>query len=233
MGEAAGVAVAELACVTDQGRGGKPARQGRKAKPARPKRCRHVCDGRGAVTMRGKNFSMPRAKNARGKVRGALPRTPARGTPPETPAPFPLRAMFQNGPRRPGCATENLFKSGKDFPPPRTPRAPWTAAGRSEEFPMTRERGQMQRQNVSVRRIFELPTKFHSHQEPQFDVGEPRQPAPHDHIPRWRIARTGEIATQSGNLDEIGGKRRLTTFGLFWKESIQQLSLYFGQRQQR
>ena len=28
---------------------------------------------------------MPRAKNARGKVRGALPRTPARGTPPETP----------------------------------------------------------------------------------------------------------------------------------------------------
>lgn len=133
--------------MTDQGRGGKPARQGRKAKPARPKRCRHVCDGRGAVTMRGKNFSMPRAKNARGKVRGALPRTPARGTPPETPAPFPLRAMFQNGPRRPGCATENLFKSGKDFPPPRTPRAPWTAAGRSEELPMRRERGQMQTQN--------------------------------------------------------------------------------------
>ena len=92
-------------------------------------------------------FLMPPAKNAGGKVRGALPRTPARGTPPETPAPFPLRAMFQNGPRRPGCATENLFKSGKDFPPPRTPRAPWTAAGRSEELPMRRERGQMQTQN--------------------------------------------------------------------------------------
>jgi hypothetical protein len=30
---------------------------------------------------------MPRAKSARGKVLGALPRTPARGTPPETPGP--------------------------------------------------------------------------------------------------------------------------------------------------
>jgi hypothetical protein len=30
---------------------------------------------------------MPRAKNARGEVRGALP---ARGTPPETPARFPF-----------------------------------------------------------------------------------------------------------------------------------------------
>jgi hypothetical protein len=28
---------------------------------------------------------MPRANHARGKERGALPRTPARGTPPETP----------------------------------------------------------------------------------------------------------------------------------------------------
>lgn len=33
---------------------------------------------------------MPRAENARGKVRGALPRTPARGTPPETPGPLSL-----------------------------------------------------------------------------------------------------------------------------------------------
>ena len=89
---------------------------------------------------------MPRAENARGKVRGALPRTPARGKPPETPAPFPFRSMFQNGPRRQGCAPENLFKPGKDFPPPRTNRAPLTAAGRSEDLPMRRERGQMQRQ---------------------------------------------------------------------------------------
>jgi len=33
---------------------------------------------------------MPPAENARGKVRGALPRTPARGTPPETPGPLSL-----------------------------------------------------------------------------------------------------------------------------------------------
>jgi len=62
-------------------------------------------------------------------------------------APFPFRMMFQNGPRRPGCAPENLFKTGKDFPAPRTNRAPWTAAGRSEDLPMRRERGQMQREN--------------------------------------------------------------------------------------
>ena len=42
---------------------------------------------------------MPRAENARGKVLGALPRIPARGMPPETPAPFPFTSMFQNGPR--------------------------------------------------------------------------------------------------------------------------------------
>ena len=92
---------------------------------------------------------MPRAERARGKVRGALPRSPARGTPPETPAPFPFRPMFQNGPRRQGCAPENLFKTGKDFPPPRPNRAPLTAAGRSEDLPMRRERGQMQRPNHS------------------------------------------------------------------------------------
>ena len=96
------------------------------------------------------DYLMPRAKTARGKVRGALPRTPARGTPPETPARFPFCPMFQNGPRRPGCAPENLFNTGKDFPPPRTNRAPWTAPGRSEDLTMRRESGQMQRQNPSL-----------------------------------------------------------------------------------
>ena len=76
---------------------------------------------------------MPRAENARGKVLGALPRIPARGTPPETPAAFPFRSMFQNGPRRQGCAPENLFKTRTDFPPPRRMRAPLTAPGRSED----------------------------------------------------------------------------------------------------
>jgi hypothetical protein len=77
------------------------------------------------------------AQKARGKVRGARPRIPARGMPPETPAAFPFRSMFQNGPRRQGCAS------------PRTPRAPLTAPGRSEDLPVTRERRQIQRQNLS------------------------------------------------------------------------------------
>ena len=80
---------------------------------------------------------MPRAENARGKVLGALPRIPARGTPPETPAAFPFRSMFQNGPRRQGFAS------------PRTNHAPLRAPGRSEDLPMTRERRQIQRQHLS------------------------------------------------------------------------------------
>lgn len=62
------------------------------------------------------------------------------------PAPFPFLTMFQNGPHGQGFAPENLFKPGKDFPPPRTNRAPVTATGRSEDLPMRRERGQLQRQ---------------------------------------------------------------------------------------
>lgn len=62
-------------------------------------------------------------------------------------APFPFAFMFQNGPRRPGFAPQNLFKPGKDSPPPRTNRAPLPAPGRSEDLPMRRERGQMQRPN--------------------------------------------------------------------------------------
>ena len=77
------------------------------------------------------------AQKTRGKVRGALPRTPARGTPPETPAAFPFRSMFQNGPRRQGFAS------------PRTNRAPLTTPGRSEDLPVTRERRPIQRQNLS------------------------------------------------------------------------------------
>ena len=66
-------------------------------------------------------------------------------------APFPFTSMFQNGPRRQGCSPENLFKPGKDSPPPRTNRAPLPAAGRSEDFPMRRERGQMQRPKHKIR----------------------------------------------------------------------------------
>jgi hypothetical protein len=87
------------------------------------------------VKWRRAEFFMPRKE--RGKMRGALPRIPARGTPPETPAAFPFRFMFQNGPRRQGFAS------------PRTNHAPLTAPGRSEDLPVTRERRQIQRQNLS------------------------------------------------------------------------------------
>ena len=88
-----------------------------------------------SMSERRAEFLMPRANGARGKVRGALPRTPARGIPPETPGPFPFRSRFRNGPRRQGFAS------------PRPIRAPLTAPGRSEEFPRRRERGQTQRPN--------------------------------------------------------------------------------------
>jgi len=52
---------------------------------------------------------MPRAKDARGKVRGALPRIPARGTPPETPGPLSLPPYV---PERPAAVKGS---SGKSF----------------------------------------------------------------------------------------------------------------------
>ncbi len=65
-------------------------------------------------------------------------------------APFPFTSMFQNGPRRQAFAPQNLFKPGKDFPPPRANRAPLPAPGRSEDLPDRRERGPMQSQNHSA-----------------------------------------------------------------------------------
>jgi len=44
----------------------------------------------GGLLQRRADCLMPRANNARGKVLGALPRTPARGKPPETPGPLSL-----------------------------------------------------------------------------------------------------------------------------------------------
>jgi len=95
------------------------------------------------------HLSIRHVNYACGKVGGALPRTPARGAPPETPAPFPFISIFQNGPPRPGCAEINLFNPRKDFPPPRPKRAPWTAPGRSKNVRVRRERGQMQRSSPS------------------------------------------------------------------------------------
>jgi hypothetical protein len=65
---------------------------------------------------------LPRAKRARGKVLGALPRIPARGTPPETPGPLsrPLQVPERSSPSRVLCAAHK--------------RAPLTAPGRSEDL---------------------------------------------------------------------------------------------------
>src|SRR5262249_490447 len=49
------------------------------------------------------------AQKARGKVRGALPRIPARGTPPETPGPLSLL------PHVPERSSPSRVRSGKSF----------------------------------------------------------------------------------------------------------------------
>ena len=59
--------------------------------------------------MRRGEFFMPRAETARGKVRGALPRTPARGTPPETPGPLSLL------PQLPERSSPSRVRCGKSF----------------------------------------------------------------------------------------------------------------------
>ena len=59
--------------------------------------------------MRRTECLMPRAENARGKVRGALPRTPARGTPPETPGPLSLQ------PHVPERSSPSRIRSGESF----------------------------------------------------------------------------------------------------------------------
>ena len=84
------------------------------------------------MIQRWNQFLIPPANSAGGKVRGALPRPPARGTPPETPARFPSLSTFQNGPRCQGFAA------------PRINRAPLTAPGRSENSAGKRESAQVQ-----------------------------------------------------------------------------------------
>ena len=82
---------------------------------------------------------MPRANYARGKVRGARPRTPARGdTPLRPPGRFPFRSRFQNGPRRQGFAT------------PRTKSRALDCSGPFRKPTEIRESGQMQRGRRSL-----------------------------------------------------------------------------------
>ena len=76
------------------------------------------------------------APKTRGKVRGALPRIPARGTPPETPAPFPSASIVPEGReslkgslRRPKTPplTDSL-PSGKPTQPNMRERGLWSDA---------------------------------------------------------------------------------------------------------
>src|ERR1035438_1671260 len=110
--------------------------------------------GKGQVERSGAVVILCRAQKPRAVARyaGRCPE-PRQGRSPETPAPFPFCAMFRNGPRPQGCVTENLFKTRKDSPPPRTNRAPLTAAGRSEDSTMTRERGLMQSRFAAQRSL--------------------------------------------------------------------------------
>ena len=43
--------------------------------------------------------------------------------------------------------------------------------------------------------------KLHRQEEPEFDIREPRQSAPHDCVAWWRVLRPVEIASQSSDLD--------------------------------
>ena len=128
--------------------------------------------GSGAVII------LCRAQKRRAVIRylGRCPR-PRQGRSPETPAPFPFCSMFRNGPRPQGCATENLFKSRKDFPPPRTNRAPLTAAGRSKDLTMTRERGLMQSRFAAQRR---LPLVGPGAARKECSTNQPKEPRPAD-----------------------------------------------------
>ena len=116
-------------------------------------------------------------------------------------APFPFTSMFQNGPRPQGFAPENLFKPTKVSPPPRIPRAPLTAAGRSEDLPTRREREQMQRPNLAP-----LPAPSCLPM-----VGpEPTQPG----VPLFRIIRIRPPPVDDvNNLRHDGKSQRCLRFG--------------------
>ena len=84
------------------------------------------------MTRQRRQCCMPRAKNARGKVHGALPRTPARGTPPETPGPLSLLPYVpeRSSPSRVRFAAQN--------------RRALDGSGPFRRLTVIRESGQMQ-----------------------------------------------------------------------------------------
>jgi hypothetical protein len=87
---------------------------------------------------------MPRAKDARGKVRGALPRTPARGTPPETPGPLSLLPYVPERSSPSRVRSEESFPTRKRFfSAAHNPRA-LDRCGPFRRLTEIRESGQMQ-----------------------------------------------------------------------------------------
>ena len=90
-------------------------------------------------------------------------------------APFPFTSMFQNGPRRQASAPQNLFKPGKDFPPPRKNRAPLPAPGRSENLALEKGKGANAKPKpFSVRSL--LPPPFGRHRRHPVMLTRPRNP---------------------------------------------------------
>jgi hypothetical protein len=87
---------------------------------------------------------IPRGENARGKVRGALPRIPTRGTPPETPGPLSLLPHVPERSSRSRVSSEKSFQTRKRFSSAaHKPRA-LDRCGPFRRLPEIRESGQMQ-----------------------------------------------------------------------------------------
>src|SRR6266478_3870383 len=65
--------------------------------------------------------------------------------------------------------------------------------------------GQLRSRTSGVHRL-SITHKLRPNDEAEFNVGQPRQAAPHDRVAWWRILGAGKIATQPGHFGEVGGK---------------------------
>ena len=107
MREAAGQGGTEAA--ETQSKSGQTGGESSLAQPGRGGQDRVSAVGIPEISSASSSCWMPRANNARGKVRGALPRSPARGTPPETPSPLSLALQIpeRSSPSRVRFAAQN------------------------------------------------------------------------------------------------------------------------------
>ena len=94
--------------------------------------------------MRRPDSWIPRAQNARGKVLGALPRIPARGTPPETPGPLSLlrHVPERSSPSR--VRGRKSFQTRKRFSSAALTTRALDGSGPFRRLTEIRESGQMQ-----------------------------------------------------------------------------------------